>query len=52
MVWEASEWDFTKKGGSSLRFLKFTADADGRQDKHEDAYELWNALCTAKLKEA
>ena len=28
-----------------------TFDADGNQNKSEEVCELWNALCTAKLKE-
>jgi len=55
MVWEAFEWDvtwdFIKEGGFRFRFFKFTADADGCQNKHADACEPWNALCTAKLNE-
>ena len=51
MVWEASEWDFTKTEGSTFRLLKFTTDADGNQNKCEEACEPWNVLCTAKLKE-
>ena len=51
IVWEASEWDFAKEGGSSLNKLKFTTGAvDGRQNKHNDCCDPWNELCTAKLK--
>jgi len=49
MVWKASEWDFTKTEG--WRFMKYTTDADGNQNKCEEVCEPWNALCTAKLKE-
>jgi len=51
MVWEASEWDFAKKEGCNFRFLKFTMDADGNQNKCGEVCEPWNAFCTAKLKE-
>ena len=51
MVWEASEWDFAKMEGFTLRLLKFTIDADGNRNKCEEVCEPWNVFCTAKLKE-
>jgi len=34
-----------------VRWLKFTMDADGKQNKCEEVCEPWNVFCTAKLKE-
>jgi len=50
MVWEASEWDFTKEEGKK-RKSKLTTGAEGNQNKCEEVCEPWSALCTAKLKE-
>jgi len=44
MVWEASDWDFTKKEGKKKRMRR-------KQNKCEEVCEPWNALCTAKFKE-
>ena len=50
-MWEAFEWDFTKKEGFTFKLLKFTTDADDNQNKCEEVCEPWISLCTAKLKE-
>jgi len=38
MVWEASEWDFAKKGGYRIKKPTFTKGAVfGCQNKHKDS---------------